>query len=152
MSNPRVAEKARRQTPLESSFKPYLSVVPIAVVLLTASAFYPILHNQFINWDDYKNIVENSFFRGLGWTNIQWMFTTFHMGHYQPLTWLTLGIDYLIWGLNPAGYHLSNLLFHCANAVVLYFVAFRLFLLADPGLAAYKGFLLPLGAGFAALL
>jgi cytochrome c-type biogenesis protein CcmH/NrfG len=152
MSNPRVAEKSRRQTPLESSFKPYLSVVPIAVVLLTASAFYPIVHNKFINWDDYKNIVENSFFRGFGWTNIQWMFTTFHMGHYQPLTWLILGIDYLIWGLNPAGYHLSNLLFHCANAVVLYFVAFRLFLLADAGLAAHKGFLLPLGAGFAALL
>jgi len=152
MSNPRVAEKSRRQRSSEASFRLYPWGAPIAVVLLTATAFYPILHNKFVNWDDYKNIVENPFYRGLYWTNIQWMFTTFHMGHYQPLTWLTLGIDYLIWGLDPVGYHLSNLLFHCANAVVLYFVAFRLFLLADAGLAAHKDFLLPLSAGFSALL
>jgi protein O-mannosyl-transferase len=152
MSNPRAVEKSRRLTCSESSFQLYPRVVPSVVVLLTVIAFYPVLHNQFVNWDDYKNIVENPFYRGLRWTNIQWMFTTFHMGHYQPLTWLTLCIDYLVWGLNPAGYHLSSLLFHCANAVVLYFVAFHLFLSADAGLAAHKGFLLPLGAGFAALL
>ena len=80
------------------------------------------------------------------------MFTTFHMGHYQPLTWLTLGIDYLIWGLNPLGYHLTNLLLHCINAVVLYFVAVRLFTWVDPGLAGHELSLLRLAAGFSALL
>jgi tetratricopeptide (TPR) repeat protein len=152
MSNPRVAEKSRRQRSSEASFRLHPWVVPLAVVLLTATAFYPILHNKFVNWDDYKNIAENLFYRGLYWTNIQWMFTTFHMGHYQPLTWITLGIDYLIWGLNPVGYHLSNLLFHCANAVVLYFVAFRLFSLADAASAAHKDLILPLAAGFSVLL
>lgn len=152
MSNPRVAEKSRRQRTSESSFRLHPWAVPIAVVLLTATTFYPILHNKFVNWDDYKNIAENPFYRGLYWTNIKWMFTTFHMGHYQPLTWITLGIDYLIWGLNPAGYHLTSLLLHCANAVVLYFVAFRLFLLADAGSAAHKDLLLPMAAGFSALL
>jgi hypothetical protein len=126
--------------------------VPIILVILTVAAFYPVTQNQFVNWDDDKNIVENVFYRGLYWTNIQWMFTTFHMGHYQPLTWLTLGIDYLIWGLNPLGYHLTNLLLHCANAVVLYFVAVRLFRLVKPGLADHQNSLLRLAAGLSALL
>lgn len=42
------------------------------------------------------------------------MFSTFHLGHYQPLSWLTLALDYLIWGMNPFGYHLTNLVLHAA--------------------------------------
>ena len=45
---------------------------------------------------------------------------------YVPLAWMTLGLDYLLWGMNPAGYHLTNLLLHTANAVVLYFIGRRL--------------------------
>jgi Tfp pilus assembly protein PilF len=152
MSNPRVAEKSRQPIHSESSFQLYPWVVPSVVVLLTAIAFYPVLHNQFVNWDDYKNIVENPFYRGLSWTNIRWMFSVFYMGHYHPLTWLTLAVDYLVWGLNPFGYHLTNLLFHCANAVVLYLVAGRIFLSADPSLNVYEHSLVPLAAGLTALL
>jgi protein O-mannosyl-transferase len=152
MSSPRAAEKSRQRIRSESGFQLHPWVVPCVVVLVTASAFYPVLHNQFVNWDDYKNIVENPFYRGLSWTNIRWMFTVFYMGHYHPLTWFTLAVDYLIWGLNPFGYHLTNLVFHCANAVVLYLVACRLFLSADRSLNVYKHSLVPLAAGFTALL
>jgi Flp pilus assembly protein TadD len=126
--------------------------VPIILVFLTVLAFYPVTRNGFVNWDDDKNIVENVFYRGLHWTNIQWMFTTFHMGHYQPLTWLTLAIDFLVWGLDPLGYHLTNLLLHCANAVVLYFVAVRLLRLVQPASADHNDALIRLAAGFSALL
>lgn len=152
MSNIRAAAKSRRQRPFSLSVSSLHWAVPIIVVILTVAAFYPVTQNEFVNWDDDKNIVENLFYRGLYWTNIQWMFTTFHMGHYQPLTWLTLGIDYLIWGLNPVGYHLTNLLLHCVNAVVLYFVAVRLFTWVDPGLAGHEHALLRWAAGFSALL
>ena len=40
---------------------------------------------------------------GLGPSNLAWMFTHFHLGHYQPLSWVTLGLDYAIWGMNPLG-------------------------------------------------
>jgi tetratricopeptide (TPR) repeat protein len=116
------------------------------------AAFYPALQNKFVNWDDDKIIVENMFYRGLSWTNIQWMFTTFHMGHYQPLTWITLGIDHLFWGLNPVGYHLTSLLLHCVNVVLLYFVAVRLLLCAHPDLANHEHSSVALAAGFSALL
>ena len=152
MSNIRGLNKSRTQRPSVPHVAFLQWAVPTSVVALTVGALYPIVQNQFINWDDYKNIVENPYYRGLGWTNLRWMFTTFHMGHYQPLTWLTLGIDYLIWGLSPVGYHLTNLLLHCANAVLLYFLALRLFRLVNAGLTGHEHSLLPLAAGFSALL
>ena len=120
MSNIRAPSKSRRQAQPtgRNAFRQW--TIPVLIVVLTVIAFYPALQNGFVNWDDDKNIVENPFYRGLHWTNIRWMFTTFHMGHYQPLTWVTLGIDYLFWGLNPFGYHLTNLVLHAATAVLFF--------------------------------
>jgi tetratricopeptide (TPR) repeat protein len=54
------------------------------------------------------------------------MFTSFHMGPYEPLPILTLAIDYAIWGADPRGFHLTTLLWHVVNAVSFYLVARRL--------------------------
>ncbi len=97
-------------------------LLALSVAIFSFVVFSPALRNNFVNWDDYKNIVENPHYRGLGWTNVRWMFTTFHMGPYQPLSWLTLAFDYILWGLNPFGYHLTNLLLHAATAVVFFFL------------------------------
>jgi Tfp pilus assembly protein PilF len=77
------------------------------------------------------------------------MFTTTHEGHWIPLTWLTLGLNYALGGMDPRGYHLVSLAFHAASAVMFYFVARRLIgaALAEAGPAA-----LSWGAAFAALL
>src|SRR5262249_29784432 len=88
--------------------------------------FSPALRNGFVNWDDFETIVENQNFRGFTWTHLRWMFTTFHLGHYQPLSWVTFGLDYWLWGMKPFGYHLTNILFHTANAVLSYFLSLRL--------------------------
>ena len=72
-------------------------------------------------------LVDNPYYRGLGWVQLRWMFSTFHAGHYQPLSWITLGLDYLLWGLDPFGYHLTNLILHAANTVIFYLVCRRLF-------------------------
>ena len=93
---------------------------------LTVVAFLPALQGQFLNWDDEKNVVTNEGYRGLGWAQLKWMFTTTLMGHWIPLTWLTLGVNYVLGGMVPWGYHLGNLLLHAANAVVFYAVARRL--------------------------
>jgi tetratricopeptide (TPR) repeat protein len=97
--------------------------LPLLIVFLTLLAFAPALRADFTNWDDHRNFKFNPNYRGLSGTHLQWMWTTFHMGHYQPLSWMTLGLDYLIWGMNPAGYHLTSVLIHAAGAVVLFFVA-----------------------------
>jgi len=58
-----------------------------AVITLTFVAFLPVLGNGFIpNWDDALNFLDNPHYRGLGPAQLRWMFTTFHAGHYIPLT------------------------------------------------------------------
>src|SRR5438132_1067667 len=100
----------------------WLWLVPCFIALATFLTFFPALRNDFVGWDDDENLVSNPHYRGLGWSQIRWMFTTFHMGPYQLLSWMTLGLDYLIWGMNPVGYHLTNLILHVANAVFFYFI------------------------------
>jgi tetratricopeptide (TPR) repeat protein len=99
---------------------------PFAVFIVTVTAFVPVLQNEFVNWDDDWMLLENLNYRGLGWNQLRWMLTTFHAGHYQPLSWITFGIDYLLWGIDPFGYHLTNLVLHAANAVCFYLIALRL--------------------------
>jgi len=97
------------------------------IVLAGASllSFWPCLANDF-NYDDTAFLLENPHYRGLGATQLRWMFSTFHFGHYQPLTWISLGLDYLLWGMNAWGYHLTSLLLHCANAILVYWLALSL--------------------------
>ena len=126
--------------------------MPLLVALPAFAAFLPALQNGFVNWDDDKNFLENPHYRGLGWTQLRWMFTTFHEGHYQPLSWLTLGVDYVVWGMDPFGYHLTNLFLHAANAVVFYFVALCLLRLAIPDVSDGERQAFHLSAAFAALV
>src|SRR5437773_2524652 len=124
---------------------------PAAVITLTLVAFLPLLGNGFIrNWDDNLNFLDNPYYRGLGPAQLRWMFTTFHAGHYMPLTWLTLGLDYSLWGLHPAGYHFTSLLLHTTPALAFYFPALRLLRLALP--PATTSVALRWGAALAALV
>src|SRR5207249_9684110 len=74
------------------------------------------------------------------------------MGHYQPLSWVTLAIDYLLWGLNPLGYHLTNLIIHTANAIFVYFISRQLISTALSIANDKESWRLSLSAAFAALL
>ncbi|MDQ8164495.1 MAG: tetratricopeptide repeat protein [Gemmatimonadota bacterium] len=103
--------------------------VPLVIAAITFVAFLPALNGEFVIWDDDKNFVNNLSYRGLGLAQLQWMWSTFHLGHYVPLSWMTLGLDYVLWGMNPRGYHLTNLLLHCGVAVTFYLVARRIFAL-----------------------
>jgi tetratricopeptide (TPR) repeat protein len=92
-------------------------LAPLLLVSAVLACFLPALQGAFLVWDDDLNFTDNPSYRGLGPSQLWWMFTSFHEGHYQPLSWVTLGVDYLLWGMNPTGYHLTNVLLHAANAV-----------------------------------
>src|SRR5437870_975953 len=148
---PQLPERERREPlagALPQRWVPRL--IPVLIALVTVAAFLPTLHNQFVNWDDEENFLDNPHYRGLGWTHLRWMWTT-HLGHYIPLTWMTLGLDYLLWGMNPVGYHLTNLLLHAANAVVFFFVVRRLLTRALPSPSEH-GYALAVSSGVAALV
>jgi Flp pilus assembly protein TadD len=119
------------------------------VVATTFVVFLPTLGAGFVNWDDDMNFTTNPGFRGLGWDNLRWMFTTPLLGHWIPLTWLTLGANYAVGGMNPFGYHLVNVLVHALSAGVFFLIAGRLLRAA---LGGFGGWPVTLGATLTALI
>ena len=89
------------------------------MVVIVFVCYLPTLNNGFV-WDDNYNLVENKSYRGLSFSHLNWMFTTFHDANYHPLAWLTLGFDFVLWRMNPAGYHLTNLILHILNTMLFY--------------------------------
>jgi Flp pilus assembly protein TadD len=105
--------------------------IPALISVLALAVFIPSWTGEFLNYDDDHNFTGNLNYRGLGWTQLKWMFTH-HYGHYMPLTWLTLGLDYTLWGMNPMGYRVVNSLLHAVNAVLAFFIFLSLFRSARP--------------------
>jgi tetratricopeptide (TPR) repeat protein len=98
-------------------------------LLLTVAvlvSYSPVIHNGFLNHDDYAYITQNPHVRaGLTWTTVKWAFTTFDQANWHPLTWLSHALDCQLFGLNPAGPHYENVLLHAVNAVLLFLLLQR---------------------------
>ena len=99
---------------------------PAVVAAASFVAFAPVLRDGFVYWDDPTYVADNPWIRGLTLEHFRWAITATRGGFWQPLTWLSFQFDYSLWGLNPAGFHATNLLLHAAAAVVFYFVALEL--------------------------
>jgi protein O-mannosyl-transferase len=97
-------------------------LVPALPPLAALVAFSSALVGGFQQWDDVVLLVDNPAYRGLSWSHLRWMFTADLMGHYMPLTWLTYGVDYVLWGLRSFGYHLTSIALHVANVTLVYLV------------------------------
>ena len=114
--------------------------------------FWPGVSGDFLNWDDRDNVVNNPGVHGLGRAQLAWMWSGIVLGHYIPLTWMSFGLNYVLGGLDPWGYHVLNLGLHGANAALFYLIARRLIALARPGGAEPGPGALSFGATFSALL
>jgi tetratricopeptide (TPR) repeat protein len=101
--------------------------VSIALALLTLAAFWPLCTRAygFVNFDDDDYVANNPHVQaGLTRAGFTWAFTTYTALNWHPLTWLSLQLDAQLHGLDPRGFHLTNLLLHAASTVVL-FLALR---------------------------
>jgi len=105
-------------------------LICLALVILTFIIFWSIKDCGFINFDDNTYVFQNAYVQsGLNWNSVGQAFSfsselVEKNGNWHPLTWLSLMLDYQIFGLNPHGYHLINLLFHIMNTL-LFFLIFR---------------------------
>jgi protein O-mannosyl-transferase len=92
-----------------------------SVALMTFVVYLPALRNGFTVWDDDLYVVANPHIRSLNIEFFKWAFSAFYAGYWSPLTWISHALDYAVWGLNPLGHHLTNIILHAANtfAVVL---------------------------------
>src|SRR5580765_2324693 len=89
--------------------------------ILTWAAFWPVLRNGFVNYDDPEYVTENPHVQtGLTAANIRWALTSQHGGNWHPLTSVSHMLDVQLFGLKASWHHGINLLFHTANALLLY--------------------------------
>ncbi|MDP2645030.1 MAG: tetratricopeptide repeat protein, partial [Desulfobacterales bacterium] len=99
------------------------ALVCLVLVLVTLAVYWQVRDFSFVNYDDQIFVKDNNHVqRGVTWENILWAFSgaTEYSGYWAPLTWLSFLIDYEISGIAAGGYHLTNVLFHVANAMLLF--------------------------------
>ena len=102
----------------------FISLLLFGVVVLT---FLPTLHGDFIQFDDGDYVVRNAHVNtGLTLKNIAWSLTGHDTGNWHPLTWCMHMLDCQIYGLKPAGHHLTNVLIHALNTVLVFLVLRKL--------------------------
>jgi tetratricopeptide (TPR) repeat protein len=97
--------------------------VCIALTLTTAAVFYQVCTYDFINLDDADYVYENlNIQAGITPKAIKWALTTGYASNWHPLTWLSHMLDWQLFGPKAGGHHLTNLIFHIANTLLLFIV------------------------------
>ena len=96
-------------------------IIGLVLAAITLAVFWPVSRHEFIAFDDQAYVTENPHVRtGLNWENVRWAFTNREVGLWHPLTWLSHMLDCRWFGLRAGGHHLTSLLLHAANAVLLF--------------------------------
>jgi len=105
-----------------------LSII-VCLFLVTAifTVYWQVRNHQFINFDDNLYVTENSYVqKGFTLKNVIWSFTAFYAKNWHPLTWLSHMLDCTLYGMNPGSHHLTSVLFHIWNALLLFFLLRRM--------------------------
>lgn len=98
-------------------------LICLGLTAITLLVFLQVYGFDFVNYDDDIYIYKNPHIQnGLTPESIKWAFTTGYANFWHPLTWLSLMLDWQLFGDNPAGYHLTALFFHIANTLLLFIV------------------------------
>ena len=96
------------------------------LVVSTVAVYYPVHTHPFFSPDDALYVVNTEqLHHGLTWQTIWWSFRVLYMGNWIPLTWMAHAVDYQLFGLNPAGHHMVNVLLHALNTALLFWVLKR---------------------------
>jgi tetratricopeptide (TPR) repeat protein len=119
---PMAASGGSGSSPAEPSCRSGRGVVIVFLLILaTLAIFWPVTGHDFLNYDDNLYVTENVVVRqGLTLGSVEWAFGAQHCANWHPLTWLSHLLDVTLFGLRPAGHHLMNVLFHAANATLLF--------------------------------
>jgi tetratricopeptide (TPR) repeat protein len=103
--------------------KQQIILIYVALALAVFIGFEQVRRNDFVDYDDHIYVTENLHVKsGLTSDGIIWAFTTGQEGNWHPLTWLSHMLDYELFGLNPGWHHLTSVLFHIANTLLLFWV------------------------------
>ena len=110
-----------------SAFSGRACWVCLALIAANLIVYASIRHHAFVNYDDDQYVTTNAVvLRGLTWQGIYWAFTSGHAANWHPLTWLSHMLDIQFYGLDAGPHHLTNLLFHIADTLLLFGLLHRI--------------------------
>ncbi|MEI8292270.1 MAG: hypothetical protein WCH99_22595, partial [Verrucomicrobiota bacterium] len=103
------------------------SLLAVLLALATLALYWPVTHADFVYLDDGQYVQTNPFVQqGLALNSLIWALTNPIMGNWHPLTMWSYMLDYEFFGLNPGGYHLTNILLHAVDTALVFLVFYRL--------------------------
>ncbi len=120
MDNDAVTASAAAPLPTQRSVH-LIAIAAVACLLFIQSTAF-----EFTNWDDHLLILGNPAAQSLSWNNLATAFTQFTVNHYHPLVIVSFAVDATLGGMTPGMFHLTNMLLHALNAVLVYLLAERL--------------------------
>jgi len=96
-------------------------LICVALAAVCLAGYEQLRNNDFVNWDDDQYITKNpDVYNGITRKSIIWAFTTTDVSYWHPLTWLSHMLDCQLFGTAPAGHHITSLLLHIANSILLF--------------------------------
>jgi tetratricopeptide (TPR) repeat protein len=102
-------------------------LICLLLIAATLLVFWQVQNHDFVNIDDNQYILDNPYVKnGLTRASLIWAFTTNRAANWHPLTWLSHMLDYQLYGMNPGGHHVTSLLLHVANSVLLFLLFSRM--------------------------
>jgi len=115
--------------PADSFFQKASGIFLICVLFfgLAVWTFLPVLQSDFQYFDEYAELRCNTHMNsGMGWQNLRWALFSMEYSNWYPLTWISHMLDFEMYGVNSWGHHLTNVLLHATNGVLLFLVLKRM--------------------------
>lgn len=99
----------------------------VGLILLTYAGFVQVTQHDFVAFDDYAYVLENVQVQaGLTLASVRWAFQSTTVSNWHPITWLSHMLDWTLYADNAGGHHLTSLLLHCGNTILLFLTLHRL--------------------------
>jgi len=95
--------------------------IAAALTAMIVAVYSPVRHFGFVGFDDVQYVSENPrVLQGVTWDGVKWAFSTGYFFNWHPLTWISHMLDAQIYGTNAGGHHITSVLFHIANTLLLF--------------------------------
>ncbi|MDH4226893.1 MAG: hypothetical protein OEV59_03940 [Deltaproteobacteria bacterium] len=124
MKNNSIFEKSGNSD--SAAKKWFVPAISLAIGLFTFVVYLKAITFGFVDWDDNDYVLNNPLLSQNGWDFIFAAFTSMHPGNWHPLTNLSYKFDYMIWGLDPMGYHLTNIALHAIATGLVFWFGYKL--------------------------
>ena len=106
--------------------KKFLIISVLIIVIANIFLYIQTRDHFFSNYDDDRYVFKNAMIKEVNAENVKEMFTKTYFRNYQPLVHLSYALDYKIFGMNPKGFHLTNIILHIVNSLLVFLFAFLL--------------------------